>query len=147
MRIALFLLLASLLAGCKTASIQPALTSTQSETPQAVASDPIDLLVAKLLASGGMWQNGLFPVLGLPATATPEQVVSRYFSMGLPSGQVPDYKILKIREVHIPITGMIAPDLYTAALLWTSTGEKILLFQYQGAAVGWWSRVYDAKTA
>jgi hypothetical protein len=112
-----------------------------------VESDPIDRLVAKLTASGGMWRNGLFPVLGLTATAMPKQVINRYFSMGLPLGQAPDYKILEIREVHIPIRGMIEPDSYMAALLWTSTGEKILLFQYQGSAVGWWSRVYDAKTS
>jgi hypothetical protein len=132
MRLAILALIACLLAGC-----------TTPPAPPAVASDPIDRLVANLSATRGMWNTGIFSNLGLPQTASPEDVIQRIFSMGLL--QPVRYKIVQIRQVHIPIAE-IAPDLYTAALMRTDSGEKIVLFKYAGPAVGWWSRVYDAKT-
>lgn len=127
MRSTLFPLLAAFLVGCAT------------------MPDPIDRLVAGFSASHGLWENGVFPVLGLSETVLPEQVIQRTFAMtGFEKGHVTSYKILKIRQVHIP-GGL--PDVYTAAIVRTDFGEKIVLFKYAGPTVGWWSRVYDAKAS
>jgi hypothetical protein len=113
--------------------------STQStRTP-----DPIDRLVAELSASH-LWQNGSLPILDLPETASPEQVIERTLAMiTFDKGHVTSYRISKVRQVHI--RGSL-PDLYTAALVQTNFGEKIVLLKYNvGARSPWWSRVYDAK--
>ena len=109
----------------------------------ATTPDPIDRLVADFSASHGLWENGVSPLLGLPETALPEQVIKRTFEMtGFDKGHVTSYKILKIRQVHIQ--GSL-PDSYTAALIQTDFGEKIILFKYVGLTVGWRSRVFDAN--
>jgi hypothetical protein len=105
----------------------------------ATKPDAIDRLVNSLSSSHGLWQNGLSPVIELPATASTEEVVSKVLAR-----QATSYKILKVRYVHIQ--GSL-PDLYTAVIVETDVGEKIVLFKYEGQAVGWWSRIYDAKTS
>jgi len=103
-------------------------------------TDPIENLVARL-SSNHFWENGEYPNLGLPATASTEQVVSRVFQMiGFDRGHVTSHKILKVREVHIP--GSL-PDIYTAVLVETNFGKKIVILKYVRESVGWWSRVYD----
>jgi hypothetical protein len=101
-------------------------------------------LVADFSNSHGLWQNGLYPMLGLPESASPEQILERVFQKtGFDRGHVSSYKILEVRQVRIP--GSL-PDRYTAALVQTDLGEKIVLFKYDGqAAGGWWSRVYEAN--
>jgi len=127
MRVALFAILAALLVGCAT------------------TSDPVDRLVTRLSSSHGLWRNGEFPSLGLPASASTEQLVSRVFQMtGFERGQVTTHRILKVRKVRIP--GDL-PDIYTAVVTDTDLGRKIVLFKYEGPATGWWSRVYDAETS
>jgi hypothetical protein len=112
-------------------------------TSCATKPDPIDRLASDFSSSHGLWENGAFPMLGLPATASTEEVVAKTFKMtGFDKGHVTSYKILKIREIHIQ--GSL-PDLYTAVLVQTDFGEKIVLFKYVGSSVGWWSRVYDAN--
>ena len=94
----------------------------------ATISDPIDRLAVDYSASHGLWENGMYPILGLPETALPEQVIKRIFEMtGFDKGHVTNYRILKIRHVHIQ--GSL-PDLYTTALVQTNFGEKIVLFKY-----------------
>lgn len=107
----------------------------------ATLPDPIDRLVADASASH-FWLSGAFPLLGLPETASPEQVIKRIFEKWDfdKKGFVTSYRILKIRQVHI--RGSL-PDLYTAALVQTNFGKKIVLFRYGGYE--WWSRVCDAK--
>jgi hypothetical protein len=127
MRSILFTIVFALLVGCATVT-----------TP-----DPIDRLVANYSVSHGFWESGIFPDLNLPQTASQEQVIKRSLEMhGFTKEQVASHTILKIRQVHIPGN---YPDLYTAALVRTSVGEKIVLFQYKEPAFGWWSRVDDAN--
>jgi hypothetical protein len=127
MRPMLFTIFFALLVGCATAP----------------TSDPIDRLVADYSASRGFFVKGIFPDLNLPKTASQEQVITRALEMhGFTKEQVAGARILTIRQVHIQ---GIYPELYTAALVQTSIGEKIVLFQYQEPAFGWWSQVEDAN--
>ena len=103
----------------------------------ATPSDPVDRLVSRL-SSDGLWQNGVTPVLPLPANATTEEIVSREFS-----GQAVSYKILRVRQVHIQGS---QPDFYTAILIQTDAGDKIALCRYDKSMSGWWVHIYDAKT-
>ena len=121
MRSIFFIIVVALVAGCAT-------------TP-----DPIDRLVAGFSSSHGLWTRGLFPAIKLPGTASTDEVVAKVLE-----GQVASYKILKARPVHIQ--GSL-PDLYTAVLVQTNVGEKIVLFRYDGETVGWWSRIFDVKTS
>src|SRR6266496_2889907 len=118
MRAPLFIVVMALLTGCAT------------------ARDQIDYLVADLSATRGMWINGVSPIIHLPENASPKQVLDQVFQMtGFDRGHVKHYKILKVRRVHID------GGLYTAALVETDLGKKIVLF----SAGGRWSRVYDTK--
>jgi len=119
MRSIFFAIITTLLVGCAT-------------TP-----DPVDQLVIDFSSSHGLWQKGLYPSIKLPATAAIEDVVSKVLEQ-----QVASYKILRVRHVHIQ--GSL-PDLYTAVIVQTNVGEKIVLFKYAGEYVGWWSRIYDVK--
>ena len=114
MRSSLYAVIAVLLFGCAT-------------TP-----DPIDRIVAHLSADGGggLWENGLYKPIDLPSAASPDQVVKRAIEM---QGMT-IYKIAQIRQVRIN------PDIFTAAYVHTSNGNKVVLFKYEGR--GWWSRVY-----
>jgi hypothetical protein len=108
--------------------------------------DSIDRLAASLSAprGGEPWNNGLFPVLSLPQTASPKEVVQKLFEMGLPRGETPNYRILKIRQVRIRIPE-IEPDIYTALLVQKDGNENIVLIKYLDAGACWWSRVFDAN--
>jgi hypothetical protein len=102
------------------------------------ASDPIDRLVVDL-SNSQTWLDGEYPMLGLPESSSTEQILERVFQKtGFDRGHVSSYKVLEVRQVRIPG--------YTAALVHTDLGEKIVLFKYDGQAVGgWWSRVYEAN--
>ena len=111
--------------------------SASEVSPQQV-KDPIENLVTKL-SSNPLWQNGISPVIDLPPTASSQQVVQRVFEMiSFDQGKVSNHSIVEIREVQI--RGSL-PDQYTAVLVKTNLGEKIILLQYSGKM--WWSKVYD----
>jgi hypothetical protein len=116
----IFFIIAALLVGCAT-------------TP-----DPIDRLVTSLSPSHGLWTNGLFQPVRLPSTASAEDVISKVLER-----QFSSYTVLKIRQVSIPFG--VSSELYTAALVQTSAGQKIVLIKYE--TEGWWNRIYDAKTS
>ena len=116
-------------------------------------ADEIDQLVADLSNTNRLWSwnSGGFTNLGLPATASTDDVIKRIFEMSLPKGQEADHKILMIRQVHIPngvgyISNVTDSDLYTAAVVLKDGSNKIVFFKYWGSALGWWSRVYDSKS-
>lgn len=122
MRSVFFVIIAVMLIGCTT------------------TAEPIDRLVTHLQSY--KWGNGGFPNLDLPQTASTQEVVSKVLKVtSINQGRVTSYNILKIR--HVRIRGGL-PNLYTAVLVKTNFGEKIVLFKYQSEAAGWWSRVYDA---
>jgi len=145
----LLVLLVLFAAGCS--SPHPAVTQfpvIHSDPASAFTGTPdsIDRLAANLSAPqiGEPWNNGGFPVVSLPQTASPKEVVQKLFEMGLPRGEAPNYRILKIRQVRIRIPE-IEPDVYTALLVQKDGNEKIVLIKYLDPAACWWSRVFDAN--
>ncbi len=107
--------------------------------------DPIDRLVAEVSNEGPTFY--MFAPVQLPATASPKELISALTVRGeFGSRQITStsIKILQIRAVHI---GPDSQD-YTAVLLDTNLGQKIVLLQPQslnGKWRGWYYKVYDAK--
>jgi hypothetical protein len=148
MRLVILSIIASLLAGCAT---QPGGRVTASKPPVAI-SDPIDRLVAKLsppqpppdqsFTSTGGWGSGTFSIIDLPATASADEVVSEVMQRW----HFTSYKILEVRQVHIPtVYWDTNPSATPAALVDTNVGEKIVLFFYTGPDTKWNVRVYDVE--
>jgi hypothetical protein len=103
------------------------------------AKDSIARLVAKL-ESQPMWTNGGFPKIDLPETAKLDKIVAAGLDkISFDKGKATTHTIVDSRVVKI------APDAheYTAVLLDTNRGRKIMLLQWQGSVTGWWSRVFD----
>jgi hypothetical protein len=141
MRVVLPLCIASWLLACAAVHSPP---STESNRAVEI-SDPIERLIGRLSDSYGLWRNGVFPVLGLSSIASTQKLISRVFEMtGFDRGRVTQHQILETRQVSIP--GDL-PDIYTAVLVDTNLGKKIVLMKFEGPAGGWWSRVYDAETS
>jgi len=96
--------------------------------------DPISALVQKLNASNGLWKNGLFPSFSLPSDAKPEEVLEQLLKMaGLNEGQIKTYKIHEVRQVQLTNGGT---ETYSAALVESDLGTKILLFKYEAGSLG-----------
>jgi hypothetical protein len=147
--------IAALLLGCAL------LPDRSAAAEQAAAkSDPITALVERLSASH-VWKNGMYPILGLPATASTDEVIARVFEMtSFQEGPAKRYRILETRLLQIPDslpypspystiaavkTSNSLPYTYIAALVRTDFGEKIVLLKYEDPRTGWWSRAYDAR--
>jgi hypothetical protein len=125
MRSIFFVVIAAVLVGCAT-------------TRNPVDHDPIDQLVTNLSASHGLWRRSSPPVIKLPATASTKEVVAKALE-----GQVASCKILKGRPVLVQGT---LPELtYTAALVQTNVGKKIVIFRYEEEAAGWRTWIFDVK--
>jgi hypothetical protein len=96
-----------------------------------------------------------FKPIELPATATPEQLVSALSKrsvLDLGHFDFGSYKILEVRPVETE--SPMPPDTFTAVLLDTSLGKKIVLLRplQHGTNLlhgtnwtGWYYRTYDAK--
>jgi len=101
------------------------------------AGDPVDALVTRLTASP-LWINGTFPAVKLPQAASPSAVLGEMFTkISFEPGPVKTHTIVSTREVRIGAE----PKPYTAVVVDTNLGRKIVLLQHQGDS-GWWSRVF-----
>lgn len=103
--------------------------------------DPIDRIV-KEDSANPHFPSGMFMHITLPATASVGGVAAR--ALGLAETNI---TILETRLVHISYgdEDKLAPPergSYTAVLVNTSSGRKVVLLQFE-QSIGWWSRVYD----
>jgi hypothetical protein len=110
-------------------------------------ADQIDNLVTNLPDG---WDGGQTPMVNLPETSSVEQVLRGVFKVWwFDDSHVTNFTVLKSRQVTIPRAHSPGAftDSYTAALVETNHGKKIVLFRYWSwdLARGWWSRVYDEK--
>ncbi len=114
----------------------------QSAQVQVAPSDPIDALVAQLSKAGGIWVNGITPVLDFPETTPTAEIVAAYFQkVSFSEGEITSQTLQEVRQVRI--ADSLPNEQYTAALVETNLGRKILLMQYSQHS-GWWCRVFDA---
>jgi hypothetical protein len=113
--------------------------------------DPIDRLMAEIPKE--FVASYPFQPIQLPDTATPEQLVSALSKRGpekLGHFEFKSYKILEIRQTHTTpdLPDGMPVDKFTAVLLDTDLGQKIVVFQPQtlkGIWHGWYYKTYDAK--
>jgi hypothetical protein len=105
-----------------------------------VGPDPIVALVERLSADrSGEWVSGLYPRLDLPATATVKAVFDRMFQRSpFNEGNVSHYTIVEMRPVVIE---GLRPEPYTAAIVDTNFGRRIVLFRRE--RLDWWTRIYE----
>ncbi len=85
-----------------------------------------------------MWQNGLYLPIKLPPSAPIEDVLAQIYEKEhfYQSGKVGAYQVIEIRKVF--------NNHYTAVLIDTNLGKKIVLLNYDYQLNSWWNRVYDA---
>ena len=98
------------------------------------ASDDIDSFISKL-SPFGIWENGIFIPILLSESASPQQVVTEVLS----KYHFDKYSIVEIKDVTINSMK------YSAALIDTNRGRKIMLVRYYGGSSGWWNKMFDAK--
>lgn len=118
---------------------------TQSLTPMTpTVSDSINMLVQKLNSDiHGMWVNGEYPIIRLPADAKPEEVITQAVKMtGFDRGHIKTYRIREMRRV-VKLNAHNMENC-SAVLVNSDLGTKILLFRYEGKT-GWWTRFYDVS--
>jgi hypothetical protein len=92
-----------------------------------------------------MWVNGYSLDIRLPETAGTRQILDEVFKqarfdVGNTSMPISSYKILVSRRVRIP--NFSGSDTYTAVLVETNLGEKVVLLK---SGSTWWARYYDAN--
>jgi hypothetical protein len=119
------------------------LTLASCSGRRAIHDDPINVLAQKLNASHGSWINGLSPDISLPPEATPEEVLAQALKMtGFDQGHIKTCQIREVRQVQLNRTGRM--ESYSAALVESDLGTKILLFKHMGKK-WWWTRFYDVS--
>jgi predicted Ser/Thr protein kinase len=124
----------------------PALNATfKEEMLQLLSSDlgnermsPIESLTRSLNQTGGMWINGLSPSLDLPQTATGDEVLLRIIAENRLGTNVRTLELRKDWPIQVAASG---GDHFTAALVETNSGKRIILFRWEGNT--WWSRVFE----
>ncbi len=109
-----------------------------SPTAQEVADydNAIDQ-VAQKLDPNGLWQNGGFPEIKLPADAKPEDVIAsavNVYDLGSKA-----YRILRVKRLD-----RSRGDDMSAALVRVGKSPKVLAFYPTGKS-GWWTRFYDTE--
>jgi hypothetical protein len=112
--------------------------------------DPIDRIVRQDSADPS-FRSGLNGLIMLPSTASITNVTTRALET---VGAGTNIMILETRQVQIAYgdeAKIVQPQAirYTAVLVDTDSGKKVVLLQFDGPkhgpSGGWWSRVYDAK--
>jgi hypothetical protein len=116
-----------------TKPVEPTGTSPSTADPLS-NTDPVERLVIRL-SRNGYWANGLTLGIPLPASARPDEVVKVVIDRDFGRQS---YEVLRTEEVTI---GNSVKDRYTAVLVRTKGGLKIILMRYH--SVGWWSRTFD----
>jgi hypothetical protein len=107
--------------------------------------DPIDRLMTELPYEDV--PSYLFLSIKLPETATPEQLLSALSNRGyFQQEDITSFSILEKKDTHtVPPTGWgEKPEPYTAVLLKTDAGQKIMLFRSRDSR-GWYYKMYDVN--
>jgi hypothetical protein len=100
--------------------------------------NPIESLTRSLNETGGMWINGVSPLLDLPQTATGDEVLLKIIAVNRLGTNVRSLELRKDWPIQVAASG---GDRFTAALVETDSGKRIILFRWEGNT--WWSRVFE----
>ena len=118
------------------------LTLTSCAGTKTTVADPIDALVARLNATQGLWINGIFPIIELPADATADEVLAAAVKMtGFDQGHIKSFKIQSVRQVELMAAGK---QTFSVALVDSDLGQKIFMFKPEKNN-RWWTRFYDVE--
>jgi hypothetical protein len=118
-------------------------TLTAQETE--MTFDPIAVLVEDLSASHGAWRNGLVPDLGLAGDTPIEALVARRFETPLLDGKISQFDVVDSRNITITERGVELPRSdYTAVLVNTNLGQKIVILRFNVASGKWFNKVFDS---
>lgn len=106
--------------------------------------DPIGVLTKRLNDDiGGLWINGMYPIIHLPSNASTKDVLDEAIKKtGFDEGHIKRYNILNTRTVNLRAG---TTHEYSAILIDSDLGRKVILMRYEGETTGWWTRFYDAK--
>lgn len=108
--------------------------------PDGLGADPIDELVQRL-SGDPLWENGIRPNIRLPRSAGPDQVAVAF----LKTQHAALLELIAIRNVRIPGS---QPDRYTAVLVDSSLGRKIILMRPDASDkepdIRWNTRMFNA---
>jgi hypothetical protein len=115
--------------------------------------NPIDQVV-KQESSNPYFGNGLCTLIRLPATASPEQLVSNVFKQNVdePGSVTNIVEVRKVQIIYKTEKDWAATNqerfTYTAVLVGMNTGRKVVLFRYFDGGTNkssgdWWHRIYD----
>ena len=115
--------------------------------------NPIDRIV-KEESANGTFPSGIFTPIYLPATASIREVTSNVLARATAPSTVTNITILQVQHVTIDFENMSKELLpfgptYTAVLVNTTLGQKVVLLQYEGSSTNspsyWWNRVYNVQ--
>jgi len=108
----------------------------------AEGTDPIDQIANKLNSDiHGLWVNGGYPTIKLPADEKPENVIEQAIkTVGFDKGHIKTYKIIEVRKIKLNASGM---ENCSAALIESDLGKKVLLFKYKESSSQWWTRFFE----
>jgi hypothetical protein len=126
-------------------ALTTAAQAAPATTQASMKPDPIDALVAELATTHGMWENGAFQPIKLPADASAEQVLDKVFKSTTPQDgkRIKRYKVIEQRKIAISsLTGIEESPNFKAVRLDTDHGPRIVLLRYLQSD-GWWSRSFD----
>jgi hypothetical protein len=108
--------------------------ATRNPAPQ----DPFDHVVYKV--EHEVVPSYPFVPIDLPATASPEQLISALSVRGdFQYRHISRFSISEVRAVDI------SSRQHTAALLDTNRGQMFVLLHYDGDGYGWYFKIYEAK--
>jgi hypothetical protein len=99
--------------------------------------DAIDRVVQQE-SSSPAFRNEPFKKINLPVTAPINEVITQAFEKTFPlPTHVGNINVITQRSVNIK------GDLYTAILVETESGQKVVLLRYEPTIQSWWNGVYN----
>src|SRR5580704_11098962 len=103
-------------------------------------SDPTDRVIQRI-SSNPYFRNGAVKMIELQKSAPIDEVIKQavkndiHFALSIPE----PIKVISKRDVKIQ------GKLYTAVLVDTQSGRRVVLISWLEASHSWWNRVYDIK--
>jgi len=115
--------------------IMPAKVDKPDKAKVAKWNAAIDEVIKTKIDPHGLWQNGGFVKIELPASAAADDVVAAAVNRNILESKA--YSVYLYRDLK-------DSEKKTAVLLRVGSKDYVLIYYYLGS-IGWWSRFYEAK--